>query len=108
MPSISKSAPIATLINVFTVKPGKQDELIRVLEAATHEVMKDIDGFVSASLHRSLDGKKVANYAQWRDPAAFQAMLKNPRAQEHMQKATALSESVEPSLYEVAAIVEIP
>jgi heme-degrading monooxygenase HmoA len=73
-----------TLINVFTVEPKDQDRLVEMLVEATDKVMCDIPGFISANIHKSADGVRVANYAQWRSAADFQAMLKNPRAQAHM------------------------
>ena len=63
MAAISQGAGIA-LINTFTVAPKRADELLAVLEKATHEVMRHVPGFVSANFHRSLDGRYVANYAQ--------------------------------------------
>lgn len=106
MTTISKLNPVVTLINTFTVKPERQDELVKVLDAATEEVMRHLDGFVSANIHKSLDGTHVANYAQWRDEAAFRAMLKNERANVHMREAAAIAERYEPILYTVAAIHE--
>ena len=37
--------------------------------------MQHLPGFISASIHRSLDGTKVINYAQWRSQADFAAYL---------------------------------
>jgi len=73
-----------TLINVFTVEPKDQDRLVDMLVEATGAVMRDIPGFISANIHKSADGVRVANYAQWRSAEDFQAMLKNPQAQAHM------------------------
>ena len=106
MPDISTLNQVVTLINTFTVKPEKQDELIRVLDEATEQVMRHLPGFVSASLHKSLDGTRVANYAQWTDEAAFKAMLRDERAQAHMSVASKLAERFEPVLYAVSAIHE--
>jgi quinol monooxygenase YgiN len=106
MSTISKLDNVVTLINVFTVKPEKQAELVKLLDEATAEVMIHIDGFVSANLHASLDGTRVANYAQWRDEAAYRAMLTNEQAKAHMGKAAALAEGFEPALYTVTAIHE--
>ena len=35
-------------------------------------------GFISANIHRGLDGTKVVNYAQWESREAFQATFHNP------------------------------
>jgi heme-degrading monooxygenase HmoA len=40
--------------------------------------MKNMPGFISASIHKSFDGKKVVNYAQWKSRADFEAMTKHP------------------------------
>jgi quinol monooxygenase YgiN len=108
MTTISKLNSVVTLINVFVVTPERQNELVRLLDEATEAVMKHLDGFVSANIHRSLDGTRVVNYAQWRDEAAFRAMLQNERAQAHMQKAATLVERFEPVLYSIASIHENP
>lgn len=107
MTTITKLNQVVTLINTFTVKPGQQDALVQILDEATEQVMRHIEGFVSANIHKSLDGKYVANYAQWRDEAAFRAMLTNERAKEHMGRAAALAEKFEPILYTVSAIHEV-
>ncbi|MEY4580476.1 MAG: hypothetical protein RL701_5179 [Pseudomonadota bacterium] len=108
MTTISKLNSVVTLINTFTVEPEQQAELVRVLDEATEQVMRHIDGFVSANIHASLDGEHVANYAQWRDEAAFRAMLADPRAKEHMGRASKLARSFDPILYTVSAIHDQP
>ena len=65
MSIIEKNRNILTLINVFTVAPDKQQELVTLLIDATQQTMRRLPGFISANIHRSLDGKKVVNYAQW-------------------------------------------
>jgi hypothetical protein len=62
--------------------------------------VRNVQGFVSASLHRSLDGTKVAMYAQWRSVADYQSMRSNPAASPYLQKALALAR-FEPGMYEV-------
>jgi len=102
MTTITKNGHEVTLINVFTVEPAKQQELIDILTHATEATMRHLPGFISANIHRSLDGTKVANYAQWRSIEDFHAMQKNPEVEPHIQEAAALAKSVEPSLYVVA------
>src|ERR1700726_1084178 len=80
MTTIAKGAKCATLINVFTVEPAKQQRLVDILVEATESTMRSLPGFISANIHKSLDGTRVANYAQWRSVEDFQAMLKNPEA----------------------------
>ena len=65
MPTISKGRTPLTLINVFTATPEKQDELIALLTDVTAQNVRHHEGFISASLHRGLDGRKLTMYAQW-------------------------------------------
>ena len=101
MTTISTDAPIATLINVFTVQPDRQRELTDMLTRATEEVMQHLPGFISANIHASTDGGKVVNYAQWRSADDFHAMLENPEAQKHVRQAAEVAERYEPHLYTV-------
>jgi len=65
MTTISTEYKILTLINVFTVTPAKQEELSQLLIDATEQTMKHLPGFISANIHKSFDGTRVVNYAQW-------------------------------------------
>lgn len=92
------------LINVFGVRPEHQQRLVSVLVEATETVISGMPGFVSANLHKSLDGTKVVNYAQWRSKEAFEAMLRDAEAGVHMKEAEKIAESIEPGLYEVSFV----
>jgi heme-degrading monooxygenase HmoA len=91
MASIAKGSGIFTLINVFTVEPTDQEKLATLLVEATARTMKNLPGFISASIHKSFDGKRVVNYAQWRSKEDFEAMRANPEAAGHMKEAGALA-----------------
>lgn len=103
MTTIEPQAPCATLINVFTVEPENAQALSDLLTEATEQVMQHIDGFISANIHRSTDGTRVVNYAQWDSAQAFQAMLGNPVARDHLDRAAELAVSYDPHLYTVDA-----
>jgi quinol monooxygenase YgiN len=105
MTTIQKDQDVLTLINVFTVKPDAQETLVALLVEATERTMRHLPGFVSANIHRSLDGTRVVNYAQWQSRAALEAMRKNPRAASHMQAAAALAE-FDPIVCEVADAID--
>ena len=92
MSTIDKNADLVTLVNVFTVKPENQEKLVTLLTDATEQVMRSLPGFISANIHRSLDGRKVVNYAQWKSEDDFQAMKTNPAAQTHMKAAADIAE----------------
>jgi quinol monooxygenase YgiN len=103
MTTITKANDVVTLINVFTVEPEQQQRLVELLVTATETVMNKQPGFVSANIHKSLDGTRVANYAQWRSREDFEAMLANPAAAAHMREIAKIA-SFDAHLYEVAFI----
>ncbi|MGM0588944.1 MAG: antibiotic biosynthesis monooxygenase family protein [Bacteroidota bacterium] len=96
MVTISETQDLFTLINVFKVKEGRQDQLVQLLIDATQETMRHQPGFVSANIHISDDGQKVINYAQWESKAHFQQMLHNEEAQPLMKAAEQLVHSFDP------------
>ena len=106
MATIEKGRDLLTLINVFTVEPENQQKLVDLLIEATEQLMKHLPGFMSANLHKSHDGKKVVNYAQWRSKDDFEAMRRNPAARPHMEAAAAIAK-FEPILCEVAESISV-
>lgn len=100
MTTISKESKLVTLINVFTVKEENQRQLIDLLIQATNTSIKDVPGFISASLHRSLDGTKVTMYAQWQSVEAYEAMRKNIGPVPYLELAMSIAK-FEPGMYEV-------
>jgi quinol monooxygenase YgiN len=107
MVKITQDEDLVTLINVFTVAPEDQQRLVDVLADATQTVMRKQQGFISANIHRSLDGTRVTNYAQWQSREAFEAMLGDREAAEHMGEAARIAERFEPHLYEVSFVDEV-
>jgi len=89
-----------TLINVFTVEPANQRQLLELLARATETSVRHAPGFISASLHRGLDGTKVTMYAQWRSVEDYQAMRENPAPLPYLQQALSIAK-FDPGIYEV-------
>jgi quinol monooxygenase YgiN len=89
------------LINVFTVDPARQDELVDALDEATRAIFVRMPGFVSANLHASLDGTRVVNYAQWASERRYQAALERADVREHMAKSAAIAKTWDPTLAQV-------
>lgn len=90
--------------NVFTVSPENQQRLVDLLVEATQRTMRKQPGYLSAAIHKSVDGTRVTNYAQWRSREDFEAIGKNPEVAVHMRAAAQLATSFEPHLYEVSFI----
>lgn len=103
MTTISEDEPVVTLINVFTVDPDDQDELVDRLVAATDEVMRDQPGFVSANIHASHDGERVVNYAQWESRDHFEAIFEDAEVRSHMNDIDAIA-TADYHLYEVSHV----
>jgi len=89
-----------TVINVFTVDPSNQDRLIDLLTRATDGLVDRAAGFVSATLHRSLDGTKVTMYARWRSLEDYEAMRRDPGPRPFLEQALAIA-TFDPGMYEV-------
>ena len=104
MPTIKANTQIVTQINVFTVPNGGQQALIDFLiEAATFA--STTPGWISASIHRSIDGTRVVNYAQSESTEAAQRIIERLRKEGWLDRNKSLGK-VEPGLYDVAFTLE--
>jgi len=103
MTVIAKGDRVATIINVFTVAAANQKRLLDLLTRATQSSVRHIPGFVSAALHRSLDGTKVTMYAQWRSVEDYQRMRARPDASPFLDEAMTIA-TFSPGLYEVVEV----
>ena len=97
--SIKKDGIIA-VINVFTVEPGNQQRLLDLLTRATDGSVNRAPGFMSATLHRSIDGTKVTMYAQWRSVEDYEAMRQDPGPLPFLEEALTFA-TFEPRMYEI-------
>jgi quinol monooxygenase YgiN len=100
MTTITKEAKLVTFINVFAVEPPDQARLVALLARVTETSVRHAPGFVSAALHRSIDGTKVTMYAQWRTIEDYEAMRRDPAPLPYLQQALAIAR-FEPGMYEV-------
>jgi len=91
---------IVTLINVFTVNPAKQQRLVDLLTRATDGFVSRAPGFISSTLHRSVDDTKVTMYAQWRSAEDYQSMRQDPGPLPFLEEALTIAK-FEPGMYEI-------
>jgi quinol monooxygenase YgiN len=103
MTTNSQSRKPVTLINVFTVEPADQQQLLDLLARATETSVRHAPGFISSTLHRGLDGTKVTMYAQWRSVEDYQAMRENPAPLPYLLQALAIAR-FDPGMYEVVEV----
>lgn len=99
MATITTKNEVLTVIIIFSVEPKRQQQLIDAIVEFL-ETVKQQPGFVSANIHKSIDGVKVANYAQWRSQEYYNNFLNNAKIQ---SKAAKLREFSPPDInvYEV-------
>jgi heme-degrading monooxygenase HmoA len=93
-----------TLINVFTPKPAKQQEFCEVQTREYQRLAGQLKGSLTVNLHRSLDGERVVNYAQFSSLEDFEAWRSSDLFREHFERIRHLVEHAEPRLYEVVYV----
>ncbi len=78
MITLTKDANVYTMIVHFEIEPAHQQEQIDAIVEFVESVVKHQPGFLSATLHKSTDGTRIVNYAQWESKAAWQAAFASP------------------------------
>ena len=86
------------LINIFKCDPRHLDQLIERLTALAR-VQAALPGFISATLHRGLNGRVAANHAVWASVTDWKAMTRHPQVVAVMGSILAIA-TFEPHLYE--------
>lgn len=101
MPAIAKNNEVITVIIIFAVEPEKQQELVDTIIEFLETTVKHQPGFESSSIHKSIDGVRVMNYAQWKTQADYQAFVSNAEVQAKGNKLSKF-QLHEAHVYEVA------
>ena len=60
------------MINVLSTDPSRRDQLMDVWRRGAERFWGNRPGVVAAALHRSEDGMRLVNYAQWTSGEAWQ------------------------------------
>ena len=110
MPRITHGDGRVTMINVFTVKPEDRERLIEVLAEGIRRTTSGQPGFVTAAIHVSLDGTRVANYVQWESRDAYEGLFRDPEMLRFMEdlKERLRFAHADASAYEVRMIIAAP
>jgi quinol monooxygenase YgiN len=82
---------MVTLLNILTVDPTNQPQLLQMLQANVDTVICTLDGWIASDLIASSDGERVIIHSQWRDGAAVAAMRSDPRMVAYFPKIAALA-----------------
>lgn len=99
MPEIRANQGVITQVNVFTVAPENQQALVDLLIEAANSV-RDVPGWISASIHKSLDGTRVVNYAQCENYEAWENVMARLWSGGYLERNKTLGTAA-PGLYEV-------
>ena len=97
MATIRANQEVVTQINVFEVDPKNQNELAQLLTEAIQTV-SNMPGWISASVHKSLDGTRVTNYAQAADYSSWETIVARLQKQGFFDRFQKLSKP-NPCLY---------
>jgi heme-degrading monooxygenase HmoA len=89
--TIRADANMTTLINILSVEPDNQQKLVELLKDATDGLFSTFAGWISTSLLRSHDGKRVVIYSQWRSPKDIAAFRQNTEVGSYLQRIAALA-----------------
>ncbi|MFC7379085.1 antibiotic biosynthesis monooxygenase family protein [Brevundimonas sp. GCM10030266] len=100
---MSDAEPVV-LINVYRCAPEKQALLMDYL-AVMVAAQRGAEGFVSATLHRGLNGKVAAVHAVWRSQEDWKAMARIPGVAAAMEPIMAIA-MFEPNLYEAGEVID--
>jgi hypothetical protein len=63
-------------------------------------------GFISISLHCSLDGGRIVNYVQWQTRDLLRSAHQSPEFRKEWGHFDQLTNETDPNLYEVAQVID--
>jgi heme-degrading monooxygenase HmoA len=105
MPTIQPSHQGVTQITIVEPEPGKQDEALSLMSERARFMARQ-PGFISISLHRSLDGRRIVNYVQWENRDLLHAAHRTPEFRKEWRHFDDLTDDIDPHLYEVAQVMD--
>ena len=105
MPHIQADNQSVTQITIIESEPEKQAEVLSVMRERA-KFMSRQPGFISISLHRSLDGRRVINYIQWQDRVRLRQAHQSPEFRREWGHFDQLTDEIDPNLYEVSHVMD--
>ena len=105
MPQIRAENQPVTQITIVEPEPGKLEEALSVMRERAH-FMAGQPGFVSISLHKSVDGKRIVNYIQWESRDLLRKAHKAPEFRKEWNHFGGVTEEIDPHLFEVAEVID--
>ena len=105
MARIQTGSHIVTQITVIEAEPDKQNEAFSLMVDRARFMARQ-PGFVSISLHRSLDGRRIVNYIQWQNRELLQSAHQSPDFRKAWGKFGDLTDQIDPHLFEVVQVLD--
>jgi heme-degrading monooxygenase HmoA len=105
MPQIQTDPQPVTQITIIEAEPAKQAEALSLMTERARFMARQ-PGFVSISLHRSLDGRRIVNYVQWKSRDLLQSAHRSPEFRKEWNRFDRLADDIDPHLYEVAHVAD--
>ena len=105
MPVIRTENQPVIQITVVESEPGKQAEALSLMTERARFMARQ-PGFISISVHRSLDGRRIVNYIQWQNRDLLQAAHKSPEFRKEWSHFDQLTGEIDPHLYEVTYVMD--
>jgi quinol monooxygenase YgiN len=93
---ISPDRDVTTVMAIYATEPKEQLRLVDIIKDFTTEAMQPQPGFIASSIHISLDGLRVINYAQWKSQEAYFVFINDADVK---AKAAKLAEFPKPDLH---------
>ena len=94
-----------TQITIVDSEPDKQAEALSVMTEQARFMARQ-PGFISISLHRSLDGRRIVNYVQWQNRDLLRSAHQSPEFRKEWDHFDQLTDEIDPHLYEVAHVID--
>jgi heme-degrading monooxygenase HmoA len=104
MPDMQAKQQPVTQITIVESQPDKQAEVLSLMTERARFMARQ-PGFISISLHRSLDGKRIVNYVQWQDRDHLQSAHRSPEFRKEWRHFDQLTHEIDLHLYEVAQVM---
>ena len=103
MPEIGVGERPVTQITVVEPAEGKVDEALELMLQRAQFMSKQ-PGFVSITLHRSVDGRRIVNYIQWESGTQLRAAHELPEFRKEWSRFDTMTDEISPDLYEIVKV----
>jgi heme-degrading monooxygenase HmoA len=105
MAQIQAGKQPVTQITIIESEPDKQAQALSVMTERARFMARQ-PGFISISLHRSLDGRRIVNYVQWQNSDLLRSAHQSPEFRKQWSDFDKLTDEIDPHLYEVCEVME--